>query len=299
MRYPHIMAAVFSECWAMEESKFHAMMDFLEVQFAGGKFTRDEIEARIGKGQAKSVARQQGAIAILPLQGTIVNRASMMNDASGGTSAEQFGQVFSAAIADPQVKAIVLDVNSPGGMVSGTDELSSLIHSARGIKPIVSHVNSTAASAAYWIASAADEMVVTPTGSVGSIGVLGAHDDMSAQMASDGISRTVISAGKYKAEASPYGPLSDSAKAHMQAQVDQAYGMFIKAVARNRNVSQTAVQDGFGQGRMVQAGAAVAQGMADSVGTMSDVLARFSAVSTAQQSRHAFALEREKRALQI
>lgn len=293
MTYTRIMAAVFSEPWAMEETKFHAMLDFLETQFAGGKFTAAEIEARIGKGNERAVAKREGVIALLPLHGVISNRANLMGYISGGTSSEQFGRMFDAAVADPQVNAIVLDVNSPGGHVSGTEELSAAIFAARGTKPIVAHVNPNAASAAYWIATAADEVVMMPTASVGSIGVLGVHDDMSAKLAAEGINRTVISAGKYKTEGSPFAPLDDTAKAHMQSRVDEAYGMFVKAVARNRGVSQTAVREGYGQGRMVSAETAIAERMADSIGTLGDVLRRFGA------PRQSFAIEREKRALQL
>lgn len=295
MKYKHIMAAVMAEAWAIEELKFYAIIEFLEAQAAGIKFTPAEIEARIGKGEAKAVAKREGAVAILPLHGVISNRANMMDDMSGGISSEVFGNVFNAAMADPAVKAIVLDVNSPGGHVSGTDELSSAIFNARGQKPIVAHVNAQAASAAYWIASAADEIVMTPTGSVGSIGVMGMHDDMSGQLATSGITRTVISAGKYKTEGSPYGPLGATAKDYLQARVDEAYSLFIKAVARNRGASQSAVREGYGQGRMVTAEAAIKEGMIDSVGTLREVLSRFGA--PAPQSAKAFAMEREKRAL--
>jgi signal peptide peptidase SppA len=185
---------------------------------------------------------------------------------------------------------------SPGGVVTGTDELSSQIFAARGTKPIIAHVNGYAASAAYWIASAADEIVVTSSGQVGSIGVIGVHDDVSAALEKMGVKKTIISSGKYKAEGSPFGPLSDEARTHRQQEADAYYDDFVRAVARNRNVSLSAVRDGFGQGRMVRAEAAIAEGMADRIATLDETIARFAGHPT---PRRKLAAEREKRALTL
>jgi signal peptide peptidase SppA len=221
----------------------------------------------------------------------------------GGTNAEQLGSQFQTMVADPSIKAIVLDVDSPGGSVAGTSELSAMIFNARGRKPIVAQVNANAASAAYWIASAADEIVVTPSGQVGSIGVFGMHDDISKALASEGISRSLISAGKFKVEGNPFEPLGEEARAAMQARVDVAYDTFVRDVARNRGVSLTAVRDGFGQGRMVDAAPAVTEGMADKVGTMQETLSRFGAslypADKAKPGARAFAIARERRALDL
>jgi signal peptide peptidase SppA len=205
------------------------------------------------------------------------------------------------------VKAIVIDVNSPGGAVDGTDELSSMIYAARGTKPIVAHANASANSAAYWIASAADELVVTPGfASIGNIGVRTSHDDMSKAMEMEGVSRTLISAGKYKDEGNPLGPLTEEGRAAIQARVDKAYGSFISAVARNRRVSASTVREGFGQGRSVDGDEAVSMGMADSTATLEETLNRFGAslyaprpASPAPVRPAAFAVQRQKRALAL
>lgn len=300
MKYAHILAAVTEERWAMREAKLQEILSFLEAQASGIKFSAEEIEARITKTREQEIARADGSVAILPLRGVIANRMSMMGDISGGTSSEGFGRAFQTALRDSAVKAIVLDVDSPGGAVSGSEELSSMIFAARGQKPIVAHVNANAASAAYWIASAADEMVVTPTGAVGSIGVFGVHDDMSAALEKIGIKKTIIKAGKYKAEGNPFQPLGEDTAARMQARVDAAYDMFVRAVSRNRNVSLATVREGYGQGDMVDAGPAVEQGMADRIGTLEETLQRFGATAIAPtQKRRSFAIEREKRALAI
>lgn len=277
MRYAHILMAVWEERWALQEAKLQAILDFLSRQAAGEKFSVDEVAARVPQKVERETARKVGRVALLPVRGVIANRMSLMGDISGGVSNEALASSFQAAMRDPDVKAIVFDVDLPGGMVSGTDELSSMIHAARGIKPIVAHVNATAASAAYWSISSADEIVVTPSGSVGSIGILGVHDDVSQAMEKLGVKKTLISAGKFKTAASPYAPLDDDARARIQSKVDASYERFVGAVARNRNVSAKRVREGFGQGDMVDAEAAVAEGMADRIGTLEETLQRFGA----------------------
>jgi len=300
MRYAHILLAVASEIWAIDEFKLDQIVAFLALQASGEKLSAEELQARISRQAERDVARREGAVAILPLRGVIANRMNMMSEISGGTSTEQFGRMFDAAVVDAGVKAIVIDVDSPGGVVSGTDELSSKIFAARGSKPIVSHVNPTAASAAYWIATAADEMVLNPSAEVGSIGVMGVHDDVSAALEKIGVKKTLIKAGKYKGEGAPFLPLSEEAIAHRQKQVDAYYDAFVRAVARNRNVSLSAVRDGFGQGRMVMASEAVSQGMADSIATLEETIARLGGTAEpSAQRRRTFATAREKRALAI
>lgn len=301
MKYAHIMMALIGESWAIEAAKLQVILDFMVDQSAGVKYGAEEIEARITKTREQEVARQDGAVALLPLRGVIANRVGMLEDISGGTSSEGFGRQFQAAMRDDKIKAIVMDVDSPGGPVFGATELSSMIFNARGVKPIIAHVNARAASKAYWISSAADEIVVTPSGEVGSIGVLGIHEDVSGAMEKMGVRKTIISAGRLKADGNPYGPLEDETRARIQAKVDAEYDRFVRDVARNRNVGLSTVRDGFGQGDMVSSEQAVSEGMADRIGTLEETLQRFGASQFPSPSspRKAFAAARERRALSL
>lgn len=300
MKYAHVMLAITEERWAIREEKLQAILDLMSDQTDGIKYDAEELQARLSSRTEKEVARKDGEVTILPLRGVIANRMNMMSEISGGTSSEGFARNFQRALRDDLTKAIIIDVDSPGGAVSGTSELSSMIYNARGKKPIIAHVNATAASAAYWIATAADEMVVTPSGSVGSIGVYGIHDDLSGALEKAGIKKTIIKAGRFKASGNPYGPLDDEAFARNQARINASYELFLKDVARNRNVSVSAVREGFGEGDMVDAADAVSQGMADSVATLEETLQRFGTSQFAATSRRrSFAPQREKRALQL
>jgi signal peptide peptidase SppA len=151
-------------------------------------------------------------------------------------------------------------------------ELAEEIRSARGKKPIIAVSNASMASAAYWIGSAASELVVTPSGQVGSIGVFSIHEDHSKQLAEEGVAVTLIRAGKYKTEGNPFEPLSDEARAAVQGEVDRYYSLFTRDVAKGRRVDVEAVRNGFGQGRMVNAQDALKLGMVDRVATLDDVL---------------------------
>lgn len=293
--YSHIVSYVLNTPWAIIADKLAQIMGLLGFYAAGNKFTAEEVREAIGMSQRPG-ARASGAVQIIPLYGIIAQRMGLMTETSGGTSTEAFSKQFRAALNDPQIGAILIDVDSPGGAVTGVDELSSEIHAARGAKPVVAIANSLAASAAYWIATAADEMVMTPTAEVGSIGVLAAHEDDSAFYERQGIKTTLVSAGKYKTEANPYEPLSDDARAYLQERVNDYYDLFVKAVARNRGVSVSEVRGGFGEGRVVGAKAAKAMGMVDRVETMDETIAR---LQKGRRSRAQSQAELDRRARRL
>ncbi|HAE59753.1 MAG TPA: peptidase S49 [Anaerolineae bacterium] len=270
----YVLRAFVESPWAILPSTLAVLDEIVTRHVYGEKLEAEEIQARIGGGSSRPTGRRVHNVAILPLFGTIVGRGNMMTDVSGASSAERFAADFDALVKDPEIGAIVIDVDSPGGQVRGIEELARQIYDARGSKPIVSIANHSMASAAYWIGSAADEIVVTPSGEVGSIGVLGVHRDISGAEARDGVKTTVISQGKYKTEANQFEPLSEEARAALQARIDEIYEQFVEAVARNRGVEIETVRSGFGEGRMVSARKAVEMGMADRVDTLNGTLSR-------------------------
>lgn len=268
----YVLQAFVESPWAILPYQLMVLEEIVARHVAGEKLTAEEIEARIHGAASRPPDRQVNSVAVLPLFGTIFPRANMMTQMSGATSAERFSAQFSALLNDPQVGSIVLDVNSPGGQVNGIEEVSRQIFDARGKKPIVAVANHLMASAAYWIGTAADEIVVAPSAEVGSIGVLAVHKDMSAALMQEGVKVSMITAGKYKAEGNPYEPLATEAKAFIQDRVNETYDTFINAVARNRGVDSQIVKSGFGEGRVVGAKQAVAMGMADRIGTLDETI---------------------------
>ena len=276
---PHVRAAISSP-WAILPEHLVTIRNIVArhaglTEIEGADLTAAEWGA-LGHDAAKHRHRRAGAgaIAVLNLFGVIAQRMNMIMESSGGTSTELFAAAFRQAVDDPKVGAIILNVDSPGGNVAGVDELAREIFNARGEKPIIAVANSLAASAAYWIASAADELVVTPSSQVGSIGVIALHENVSGALEQMGVEVTLISAGKFKTEGNPFGPLDDEAVAAIQESVDDYYDQFVEAVARHRGVRPGAVRNGFAQGRSVSAKRAVDFGMADRVATFDETLAR-------------------------
>jgi capsid assembly protease len=295
MRYSHIISQVVSTPWAILPAKLQAIMEMLAFVAAGGEYTAEAVRERIGaeaqaERAAAAAARAEAAgraIAIIPIVGTLVQRAGMMEQTSGAVSTEQISRALRAALADNTVGSIILDMDSPGGAVNGIPELAEEIYRAREQKPILAVANTLAASAAYWLATAAGELSVSPSAEVGSIGVFAVHQDVSKAAEIEGVKTSYISAGKYKTEANPYEPLGDEARAAIQARVDDYYGMFTKGVARGRGVPLEQVRNGFGEGRVVGARQAVELGMADRVETIDEVIARLGKRRGAQGGKRA------------
>ena len=266
--------------WALQVEWLHALGAALQHYADDGEWDFDRIlAARFSSDRAKT--RGMGGVAVVPVHGIITQRSDLMNEIFGGGSvpAEQLAALVRELGADSNVSGIVLDVDSPGGSVGGLGELGDAIYSLRGVKPVVAVANPLAASAAYWMGSAASEFTVAPEGQAGSIGVWTAHVDASGMMERLGLKFTLVSAGKYKVEGNPYGPLSDDARGHIQSQVDEYYGMFVKDVARNRKDTQTAVREGYGQGRVLTAKEAVKAKLADRVATLGQVVGEMAAAA--------------------
>jgi len=270
-KYHHVLRAIYNTPWAILPEKLQAIIAMIEFRAAGGAFSSAELAAL---GAAVPSPRSSGVVAVLPLFGTIAHRAGMFTQASGGTSVQGFTNSFRQMLADPAVRSIVIDIDSPGGTVDGVPELAAEIFAAREQKKIVAVADTLAASAAYWIGSAATEFNASPSAEVGSIGVYAAHQEFSKYDETAGVKTTLVSAGKYKTEGNEFEPLSEDARAALQARVDEYYGMFVKAVAHNRGVTENAVRNGFGEGRVVGARQAKAEGMVDRIATLDETLAR-------------------------
>ena len=274
MKYEHVANLVFNQPWAILESKHAEIMSFINFKIDGGEYSAEEIQALIEAAGPTRQATRNGAVAVLPLSGVMSQKIGMMEAMSGGTGTEAFGKMFKEAVADPAIGGIVLNIDSPGGSVFGVQELAQTVFDARGTKPIVAMVNSMAASAAYWVASQADEIVITPGGQAGSIGVFTSHTDASGLFEATGQNVTLISAGKKKVDGHPFGPLSDEAKADLQASVNAYYSSFVGAVARGRDATPGQVRSGFGEGAMLGAEESVKAGLANRIGTLDMAIAR-------------------------
>lgn len=228
---------------------------------------------------ASGGSAKKKSVAVLPLSGLLEHTQSLYGYFMGGTDLQQWGAAFDSLVANDSVKAIVLNVNTPGGTAFGTPETAAKVYAARGTKPIVAVVNPMMDSAGYYIGSAADAVFITPSGEAGSIGTVQIHEDWSKALEAEGISVEVIKSGANKYEGHPYGPLSEETRQHFQADVDELNGMFTAAVAKHRGVSVANVKSQFGDGRVFTAQASVERGMADKIATLDQVVRRLNAGS--------------------
>jgi signal peptide peptidase SppA len=265
-----------SEIWAILPDVLRAAL----INFSGESI----VEAREGQPQGiapterEAVTRpgpKSGRLARVPIFGAITHRDTLWSLLfGGGPTVERLTQTLRDLGNDPSISTVMLEIDSPGGTVSGMPELAAEVRALAEKRHVVALANSLTASAAYWLASQADEIVATPEALVGSIGVFTMHEDYSQMMESMGVKTTYISAGKYKTEANPDQPLSAEAQAHLQSIVDDVYGLFVGDVARGRGVTPATVRSDYGQGRVLTAGDAKTAGMIDRVATSDETIRR-------------------------
>ena len=182
-------------------------------------------------------------VALIDVAGTLVQKLGTLRPYSGMTGYDGIRQNFLAAIADPDVEAIALDIDSPGGEVAGCFDLVDTIFEARGAKPVWAILDESAYSAGYALASAADRIIVPRTGGVGSVGVIAMHVDWSKALTDSGIKVTFITYGDRKADGHPEIPLSKEALQQFQGDIDSMGELFVETVARNRNIAASKVRD--------------------------------------------------------
>jgi signal peptide peptidase SppA len=266
MKFPHLAARMFNTPLLIEAGKLATLAAVLgpriDQHFDWGMidpaYSRETVRTDTGY-------RIADGIAIIPVDGTLVHRGDAPNALSGLTGYDRLSQWLSAALKDDAVKGILLDIDSPGGESAGAFDFADEIFAARGQKPIIAVAADTAASAAYLIASAADEVITTRTGRTGSVGVVTAHADMSGAAEKKGIVITHIFAGAHKVDGSPYAPLPDDVRARVQSEINCLYSLFTNTVARNRGMTVDAVK--ATEALTYMGAAAVDIGFADRVST--------------------------------
>ena len=217
----------------------------------------EAVAARLGRplNNARTVTLR-GDTAIIPITGPIFRRANLFTEVSGATSVEILAQDLETAALDESIARIVLEIDSPGGQATGIADLAAMIRDASQIKPIVAYVDGMAASAAYWLAAAATTIVTSPTGLLGSIGVVGSY-----QPEKDGPIKIISSISPLKQAT----PDTEDGRAEAQRVVDELAAIFVADVARYRATTPDTVARDFGRGGVLVGAAAVAAGMADAV----------------------------------
>ena len=214
----------------------------------------------------------KGKVVVLPVNGYISQQETYYSAIGVETSSITLGKWFDSVMNNNDIGAVVLNINSPGGTVSGLSSITEKIRSYKGAKPIIAVSNGLMASAAYYIGSAADEIVADPDSLTGSIGTVMTHLEASKYYENMGVKVTFIHAGKDKVIGNPYEPLSDESKNEFQKIVDYYYDSFVSTVAANRNTTASDIVKNYGQGKVLTAKDAKSVGMVDRIATLDGVI---------------------------
>lgn len=291
---PHLASRLFGTPLLVHRAKLDVILAVL-----GERLNLQAPVAELALPPPRSTHAGAPSIAVIPVHGTLVKRTAGLNAASGLTSYTEIGAMLEAALADPQVVGILLDIDSPGGEAAGSFELARTIREATKTKPVWAVANDSAFSAAYAIGAAANRLIVSETGGVGSIGVIALHVDQSVKDANEGYRFTAVTADNRKNDFSPHEALTPSAKADLQAEVDRLYGLFVDHVAAMRRLDATDVRGT--EAGLFFGGNAISAGLADAVGTLDSALTDFSVYlsSRSRKSPQARAVTRTEAATPI
>ena len=278
------------EPWAITES---ALSNILAIA-ARQNETPEAVSARLGRElENTQVTQERDGVAIIPVVGPLFRYANLFTAISGASSYEILAKDFTTALDNPDINGIVLDIDSPGGEVNGCAEFASMIFEARGRKPIVAYASGDAASGAYWIASACDEIVVSDTSSLGSIGVVAVYQ---------GDKNKPGEAVEIVSSQSPFkrlDPQTDEGRTRLQKRIDAMAEVFVEAVARHRGVDPPTVKSDFGRGDVFVGQHAVQQGMADQTGTLERTIAMVNLIQSPATERGSSFIQAEEREMDL
>jgi signal peptide peptidase SppA len=266
--------------WAIMPDKLVEIREIYQTHLRGEKIDIKAVEDRLGRplsNEQKPYEVVKG-VGLVSLEGTIVKKANLFTQVSGGASTQLIGQMLDQAAADSDVKSIILIVDSPGGTVDGTQQLADKVRAIRDSgKTINAWIDGCGCSGGYWVPSGANKIFIADkTTQVGSIGVVQTHIDRSGADEKMGIKRTDITAGKYKRIASSNAPLTEEGQAAIQSQLDQIYSVFVEAVADNRGVSVQTVLNNMADGRVFIGQKAIDAGLVDGVATLAELIEEMS-----------------------
>ena len=267
MNLPHIISKVTRQPWVITSEKLGAIMDVIDARIAGDfkamNYDAPE-EEQTGRGEYREFQTMTGTTAVIPVHGILGKHLSSLEMACGGCSLDTVQAQIKTAMGSPRISAILLDVNSPGGTVTGTPETAALVREARTIKPVWAFTDSECCSGALWIASQCDQFYASESASIGSVGVRMVLLDYTRKLEQDGVKVNAISSGKYKLLGAPFKALGEDERDMLQAESDRIFEQFREAVRAVRPADYQHLQ-----GQVFRGEEASGIGMTD--GVMDDI----------------------------
>lgn len=270
---PYLASRLYGTPLLIARPKLEVILGVVARKLAGDTLASPPPDALL---HSDNVQITDTGIAQIPILGTLVRRASYLGAASGLTSYHDIEAMAESAFADPQVKAVLLEIDSSGGEAGGVFDLAQRLRTLAQTsgKPLWAIADEAALSAAYALACAADRLWLTRTAEVGSIGVVAVHVDESAADAKAGMAYTFLHAGSHKVDGHPHAPLSEAVATDIQTDIEGLHVQFIELVAGFRHLSPDAIR--ATEARVYRGKAALAAGLADQIGTPREVLAALS-----------------------
>ncbi|MCO1333123.1 S49 family peptidase [Microbulbifer sp. OS29] len=249
------------EPWAITESALNNILTIASRQ----NESIEVVSAKLGRELDNSYVTEirEGA-AVIPVVGPLFRYANIFTAISGASSYEILAKDFTSALENPDVHSIILDIDSPGGEVNGCAEFASMIFEARGKKPIIAYASGDAASGAYWIASACDQIIASETSMLGSIGVVAVYRGSK----DESVLEIVSSQSPYKR----LDPSSKDGKSRLQSRIDDLATVFIESIAKHRGVDPPTVIKDFGGGDVFIGKNAINSGLADDIGSLEQII---------------------------
>lgn len=275
---------ILNSPWAIEPGKLNEICAIYAAHRNGETLDLAEFQksleakansavALAGNGASGKNYQVQDGIALIPIEGILSKRMSLFQTICGGTSYTSLQEKLVQALADPGVSAIILTIDSPGGAVDGVQAAAEAIFAARSVKPTYAYIDGKAASAAYWLGSAASQLYIgSDVDQVGSIGVITQHVDTSNAEHQRGVKITDIAAGRYKTVGSQHAPLSAEDRTTIQDHLDHIYGIFVDSVARNRGTDVKTVLAKMADGRIFVGQKAIDAGLVDGKTTLTQLM---------------------------
>ncbi len=249
------------EPWAITETALNNILTIASRQ----NESIEVVSAKLGRELDNSYVTEirEGA-AVIPVVGPLFRYANIFTAISGASSYEILAKDFISALENPDVHSIILDIDSPGGEVNGCAEFASMIFEARGKKPIIAYASGDAASGAYWIASACDQIIASETSMLGSIGVVAVYRGSK----DESVLEIVSSQSPYKR----LDPSSKDGKSRLQSRIDDLATVFIESIAKHRGVDPPTVIKDFGGGDVFIGKNAINSGLADDIGSLEQII---------------------------
>lgn len=264
----NVLRAMASSAWAILPEKLDVMIEIARRE----NFPVEALEKQYGEPLEHTyMATVRDGVATIPIEGPMFKRADFFSRISGATSYADIANDFTMALEDPEVTAIILSFDTPGGEVTACSELARMIYDARGTKPIIAYAEGLCASAGFWLASACDEIVAADTALIGSLGCILALEITTKQDEMLGIEHIDIVSSQTPNKR--VDPTKAAGRAKLQVLVDDLAGVFLGSVAEFRGEDPTRIAEQYGAGDLLVGASALASGLADRIGSYEQLMA--------------------------